>query len=76
MEVHKGFALKPEMGQPRPTSSCISQWLRRTPACGAAASSTCGGNRSISRTAFHAALELAKIEDFTWHDLRHSSRHG
>jgi integrase len=24
------------------------------------------------KNGFHAALELAKIEDFTWHDLRHT----
>jgi hypothetical protein len=24
------------------------------------------------KNGFHAALELAKIDDFTWHDLRHS----
>jgi hypothetical protein len=23
------------------------------------------------KNGFHAALELAKIDDFTWHDLRH-----
>ena len=28
------------------------------------------------KNGFKAALELAGIEDFTWHDLRHSSRHG
>jgi hypothetical protein len=28
------------------------------------------------KNGFHAALELAKIDDFTWHDLRHTSPPG